>query len=160
MFGGNFAPRGWSFCDGQLLAISQNQALFSILGTTYGGDGRTTFALPDLQGRFPVHHGTGAGLPNRPLGSRGGAFETNLNANQLPAHSHTVGGNSGEGDDTSPSGRYLASSGDDLDLYANSSNVAMAATGSVGAGHAVTTQSPYLAVSFIIALTGVFPSRN
>ncbi len=160
MFGGNFAPRGWSFCEGQLLNISSYTALFSILGTTYGGDGRTTFALPDLRGRSPMHHGQGAGLPNYGLGQRGGIYETTLTINQLPAHSHTIGGNSGEGDDTNPSGRYAASSGDDLDLYANASNVSMGSTGSVGNNLPVSTQSPYLAISFIIALTGTFPSRS
>jgi len=90
MFGGNFAPRGWAFCDGQLLPIAQNQALFSILGTTYGGDGRTTFALPDLRGRTAIHPGTGPGLSNRRLGERGGAETNTLTLPQLPTHTHTI----------------------------------------------------------------------
>ena len=89
MFGGNFAPRGWAFCDGQLLSISSNTALFSILGTTFGGDGRTTFALPDMRGRVSVHPGTGPGLSNRRLGERGGTETVGLNASQIPSHNHT-----------------------------------------------------------------------
>ncbi|PSN11862.1 phage tail protein, partial [filamentous cyanobacterium CCT1] len=87
MFAGNFAPRGWAFCNGQLIAISQNTALFSLLGTLYGGDGRTTFALPDLRGRTPIHAGQGAGLSDYPLGSRGGVEQVALTTEQLPAHS-------------------------------------------------------------------------
>ena len=90
MFAGNFAPRSWAFCDGQLLPIAQNQALFSILGTTYGGDGRTTFALPDLRGRAAIHPGTGPGLSNRQLGERGGSETNTLTLPQLPTHTHTI----------------------------------------------------------------------
>src|SRR3954465_13916452 len=90
LFGGNFAPRGWAFCKGQLLAISQNTALFSILGTTYGGNGQTTFALPDLRGRVPIHFGQGPGLSSYALGETGGAETTTLTVNELPAHTHAV----------------------------------------------------------------------
>ena len=90
MFGGNFAPRGWAFCDGQLLAINTNQALFSLLGTTYGGDGRTTFGLPDLRGRVPVHPGTGPGLTQRRLGEKGGTETNTMNINQMPEHNHII----------------------------------------------------------------------
>src|SRR6056297_3180065 len=90
MFAGNFAPRGWAFCDGQLLAVSQNDALFSLLGTIYGGDGRTTFALPDMRGRFPLHPGNGPGLPSYRQGQRGGRPELTLNQTELPAHSHSA----------------------------------------------------------------------
>ena len=90
-FGGNFAPRGWALCDGQLLAISQNAALFSILGTTYGGDGRTTFGLPELRGRLALHPGNGPGLSNYQLGQRSGQEDVSLNVNQIPAHSHQKG---------------------------------------------------------------------
>ena len=90
MFAGNFAPRAWAYCDGQLLAISQNDALFSLLGTIYGGDGRTTFGLPDMRGRVPVHEGTGPGLSERRLGSKGGGENVTLTANQIPSHTHTL----------------------------------------------------------------------
>src|SRR5680860_143283 len=90
MFGGNFAPRGWAFCEGQLLAISQYTAVFSLLGTTYGGDGRTTFGLPDFRGRVPMHHGTGPGLPTVRLGEKGGSPTTTLGLQNLPSHTHTV----------------------------------------------------------------------
>jgi microcystin-dependent protein len=90
MFGGNFSPRGWAFCDGQLLAISQNEALFSLIGTTYGGDGRTDFALPDLRGRVPMHAGDGPGLKNRSLGRKGGRETVTLSSKQMPTHSHTI----------------------------------------------------------------------
>ncbi|MCP3973971.1 MAG: phage tail protein [bacterium] len=89
-FAGNFAPRGWALCNGQLLQISQNPALFSVLGTTYGGDGRTTFALPDMRGRSPIHMGTGPGLSNRRLGERGGSETTTISVANLPAHTHTI----------------------------------------------------------------------
>ena len=90
MFAGNFAPRGWAFCEGQLLPIAQNQSLFSILGTTYGGDGRTTFGLPDMRGRVSIHPGTGPGLTNYRLGNKGGSETTTLTTNQLPSHNHTI----------------------------------------------------------------------
>ncbi|HZD04287.1 MAG TPA: tail fiber protein, partial [Longimicrobiales bacterium] len=110
MFAGNFAPRGWAFCDGQLLAVSQNDALFSLLGTIYGGDGRTTFGLPDCRGRIPLHAGSGPGLTPRALGSKGGAGKVTLTVNQLPSHTHPLQGSTDNGLDPNPGGNLLASS--------------------------------------------------
>jgi len=110
MFAGNFAPRGWAFCDGQLLAISSNQAFFSLLGTTYGGNGVTTFALPDLRGRFPIHAGSAAGLTRRQLGQKSGTESVSLTSQQMPAHTHEtiVYAFSSEGDSSSPTGNIMA----------------------------------------------------
>lgn len=165
MFGGNFAPRSWALCDGQLLAISQYQALFSILGTTYGGDGRTTFALPDLRGRVPVHAGTGPGVPSVRLGQKGGEAAVTLNVTQIPAHNHTaviqatnpVG--RGQGTQT-PTGAYPAEGGS----YATAKNVQMAAdgvaVGQTGGNLAHDNMQPFQVVNYIIALDGLFPPRS
>ena len=110
MGGWNFAPRGWALCDGQLLSISQNAALFSLLGVTYGGDGRTTFQLPDLQGRFPMHPGTGGGLSPRKLGQRGGTETVTLDVQQMPTHAHTVNCRRADGDNANPVGNVPARS--------------------------------------------------
>ena len=157
MFAGNFAPRGWAFCDGQLLAISQNSALFSLLGTTYGGDGRTTFGLPDLRGRVPMHPGNGPGLSPRRLGEKGGSEANTLSVNSLPPHVHTLSVSNEEGELTSPVGNSMAVS-DDRN-YINGSN-ATNNTGTVGGGQAVNNIPPYLGVHFIIALVGIYPSRS
>ena len=108
IFAGNFAPRGWAFCDGQLLPIASNTALFSLIGTTYGGDGETTMALPDLQGRAPMHSGFGPGLTSRRLGQRGGVSTVTLSEAQMPSHTHTMQGSLQYGDDNDPGGQYLA----------------------------------------------------
>jgi len=167
MFAGNFAPRSWALCDGQLLPIAQNSALFSILGTTYGGDGRTTFALPELRGRFPMHQGTGPGLRNKRLGERGGVEDTVLTSAQMPPHTHvgTMKAASTIGDAASPAGNHLAQSNDGENNFSNSSSDASLAAnsltiGSSGGGQAHTNMPPFLAVNFIIALQGIFPSRN
>ena len=118
MFAGNFAPRGWAFCDGQLLAVSQNDALFSLLGTIYGGDGRTTFGLPDVRGRVPVHQGTGPGLSQRRLGSKGGSEDVTLTSNQLASHSHDFNANTALADSEMPTGRVVAQ-GDGVNFYRN-----------------------------------------
>lgn len=161
MFGGNFAVRNWAFCDGQLLSISQNSALFSILGTTYGGDGRTTFGLPDLRGRIALHQGTGPGLPQYRLGQKGGNHQVALtNPNQLPAHTHAPRGiNNAGADETNPAGSSFPVAADDA-YYSGSPNTDMAATSSTGASQAFSVQNPYLGINFLIALQGVFPSRN
>lgn len=164
MFGGNFAPRNWAFCDGQLLAISQNTALFSLVGTIYGGDGRTTFGLPDLRGRFPMHWGSGPGLTSRSIGEKSGAESHTITTTNLPSHSHTVTppASSGEGQTVQPSAAYPAAGEEPTKPYAPSTNSSLAAfsTGSTGSGVPVNHMPPFLAVSFIIALIGIFPSRN
>jgi microcystin-dependent protein len=171
MFAGNFAPRGWAFCDGQLLAINSNQALFSILGTTYGGDGRTTFGLPDMRGRHPIHPGTGPGLSPIRLGQRAGNENTTLTVNELPNHSHPVSvrAHNLEGDTATPTGAVPAKSGQgEPDYQAGASvdpdRVAMAADmvtlGATGNSRAFSNRPPHTAVNFIIALVGIFPSRN
>ena len=156
IFAGNFAPRGWAFCDGQLLPISQNTALFSLIGTTYGGDGRSTTALPDLQGRAPMHPGRGPGLTSRRLGERGGAEMISLSEAQLPSHTHTIHATQ-TGSATTPVNSFME------DLYYHSD----AADESSGAGVSYTGGSqahnnlqPYLAMNFIIALQGLYPSRG
>ncbi len=159
MVGFNFPPRGWAFCDGQLLAIAQNTALFSLLGTTYGGDGRTTFGLPDMRGRFPTHVGTGPGLSPRVSGQRSGTETHTLSQNQLPAHSHVVNLAAGtEGDSNDPAGRLLAVT-DDRN-YVSGSGGAMGSTANTGGGQSVNHMPPFLVVHFCIALVGLFPSRS
>lgn len=179
-FGGNYAPRGWALLDGQLLAIAQYSALFSILGTTYGGDGRTTFALPDMRGRVLVHAGSGPGLSNRGLGQRSGTETNTLNTTQLPAHvhphTHEVAplGASTDATSNDPQGRVPAKKARTT-LYADpvlppgtSNLVEQAATetrvgGTTpngGAGQAVNNMQPFVTVNCMIALEGIYPSRN
>ena len=157
LFGFNFNPRGWAKCDGQLLPISQNTALFSLLGTTYGGDGRTTFALPDLRGRFPTSQGTGPGLSGRSIGQKSGTESNTLNANNLPPHTHQMRGNE-EGNTDDPTGNVVA--GDGTNAFSNISNVDMGATSITGNSDTVNNMPPYLVLNYCIALTGIFPSRN
>jgi len=193
IFAGNFAPRGWAFCDGQLLPISANTALFSLLGTTYGGDGRTTFALPDLRGRAPIGPRHGPGLSLYQLGERGGVETVTLTQLQIPQHTHTAsvtqsaGGtangtiNAGaSGSTNNPAGKFLAQSGNigpnQINIYGDASDVPMAA-GSVsvdmssvpaptvtnlptGGSQWHTNVQPFLAINYIIALEGIFPSRS
>lgn len=161
IFAGNFAPRAWALCNGQLLPIAQNTALFAIVGTIYGGDGRTTFALPNLQARAPMHQGRGPGLTNRRIGERGGSATVVLQENNLPAHSHTVQGTTETGNTPSPNGARLAASpmyeaGDSGGL----GDMASDAMSSTGASQSVDNMQPYLGLNFIIALVGVFPSRS
>ena len=164
-FGGNFAPRNWAFCDGQLLPISQNTALFSILGMTYGGDGRTTFALPDLRGRSPVHAGHGPGLPDVRLGEKGGAPTFSLNLAKMPSHSHTMAlhAETDLANNSDPTGRMLAAGPLYADVVAADDRT-MAATSirvlNTGGNIPVNKESPYEGVNFIIALYGAFPSRG
>ena len=163
MFGGNFAPRNWALCDGNLLSISQHQALYSILGTTYGGDGRTTFALPDMRGRVPMHPGGGPGLSNRSLGQKGGSEEVALSVAQIPAHSHsgTLKGIEEDGNATDLADKALANhtgyhtGTPDTDMAAGS-----VSTNNTGGGQAHDNVQPFLCVNFIIALVGTYPSRN
>ena len=167
MFAGNFAPRGWSLCEGQLLSIAQNTALFSILGTTYGGDGRTTFALPDLRGRVPIQPGTGPGLSPYTLGQSGGVENVSLLISNIPAHNHPLQASTGAGDASSPQNAVPAVTVDPntqqpLSGYNTSPNATMAAAsvGLAGGSQPHTNVQPYLSVNFIIALEGIFPSRN
>jgi microcystin-dependent protein len=156
LFGGNFAPRGWAFCDGQLLPISSNTALFSILGTTYGGDGETTFGLPDLRGRVPVHPGTGPGLPAVRLGERGGADANTLTVNQLPSHSHSIAGSTGAQTTNRPTG---ASSSAGNSYSTETPDTSMAPTSATGSSQPVDNMQPYTGIHYIIALQGTFPSE-
>ena len=170
MFGGNFAPRGWAFCNGQLLAIAEHTALFSLLGTTYGGDGRTTFALPDIRGRLAIHPGRGPGLTPYSLGERGGTEYVVLISTQLPSHTHNVNANSAAGTEQNPGGHFPAASqavggrggGTEDTPYSASINSTMNPLGSSNSGSTQmhTNMMPTQCVSYIIALEGTFPSRS
>ncbi|MCP4164323.1 MAG: phage tail protein [Chloroflexi bacterium] len=161
--GFNFAPRGWAFCDGQILPINQNQSLYSLLGTTYGGDGRTTFALPDLRGRTPIHVGGSDGVSHK-LGQRGGEEAHTLAVQEMPSHHHGGQGINGPNDDADPEDRLPAIAEGNTyrpDSTANTTVVPMGATSTNdGGGQAHENMQPYLAVNFCIALQGLFPSRN
>ena len=162
MFAGTFAPRGWAYCDGQLLSISQNDALFSLFGTIYGGDGRTTFGLPDLRGRIPVHAGQGPGLSDRRLGAKGGAETVALTTNQLASHSHAVKGTNDSANSTDPGSRLPAGS-TTINLFVSTAptvNFNAAAIPSVGGNGAHTNLMPFLCIHFIVALVGIYPSRT
>ncbi len=161
MFGGNFAPRGWAFCDGQLLPIAQNTALFSLVGTIYGGDGETTFALPDLRGRVAMHPGNGPGLTPRSEGQKGGTETNTLIAGQLPVHSHTFNlPATEEGNADAPDAAFIA--GDGTSSFGTTSDVTMAtaSTNNTGSSQSVNNLQPYSCVNFIIALVGIYPSRS
>jgi len=165
MFAGNFAPRGWAFCEGQLLPIAQNTALFSILGTMYGGDGRTTFGLPDLRGRVPIHKGQGPGLPNYNQGEKGGSNQTTLTSQNMPAHNHQLVTSDQPAAQPSGAGGYFPSNaGRNADsLYASTPGTPQpmgAKTGDFGQGTAFNNMQPFNCVNYIIALQGTFPSRN
>jgi microcystin-dependent protein len=165
MFCGNFAPNGWAFCDGAVLPISQNTALFSLLGTFYGGDGRSTFALPNLQGAFPVHAGAsaGPGLTPRSVGETGGAAATTLTTAQLPPHAHAPKAVSAATTGTPGATVSLAPTSNGTAMYRAPDiylNTAAANVGASGGGGAHNNLPPYLCLSFIIALQGIFPPRS
>ena len=164
MFGGNFAPRGWALCDGQLLGISSNTALFSILGTTYGGYGRTTFGLPDLRGRVPMHPGNGPGLTSRRLGEKSGVENVTLNETQIPSHTHTAKCNDAPGTKNTAPGSILSNdAGVSWAAYnegAANADMKTDAIANTGGSQPHTNVQPFQCVNFIIALVGVFPSRN
>ncbi len=164
IFAGNFAPRNWAFCNGQLLFIAQNTALFSILGTTYGGNGTTNFALPDLRGRVPIHFGQGPGLSNYVEGQLGGEESHTLTQNEMPAHNHQANSVAGGGNQASPAGGLPAieSTGTSLDYSSGVANAAMGNSmiSTAGGSQPHNNMQPYLAVNYIIALNGIFPSRN
>lgn len=160
LFGGTFAPYGWALCDGQVMAISQNSTLFNLIGTTYGGDGVTTFALPDLRGRVPVHQGTLAGS-SFVVGQMAGEETVTLTVAQLPQHAHALGAQSGPGTTGSPAGAFPASrSGNPFSDQAATGSMAPTILSSTGGGQAHDNVVPFLAVSFIISLLGVYPSQN
>jgi microcystin-dependent protein len=161
----NFAPVGWAFCAGQLLPISQYAAVFSLLGTTYGGNGTSTFALPDLRSRVPLGAGQSPGLSNYVLGQVGGVENTVLTSQQLPAHTHGVAAASGNGNASSPTSNLLAGvqPGTRPEYYSNSGAGTTMAAGMIqnaGGGLPFSLLQPYLSLNYIIALQGVFPSRN
>lgn len=164
MFAGNFAPRGWSYCDGQLLAVSQNDALFSLLGTVYGGDGRTTFGLPDLRGRIPIHQGTGPGLSERRIGAKAGAEQVTLTTNQLPSHTHALTGNTQAGSEGSPDQAMPAQS--TVGVYIRSPQPASVkplksdSLTNTGSSQPHSNLMQTLAIHYIIALVGIYPSRR
>jgi microcystin-dependent protein len=164
IFAGNFAPRGWAFCNGQILAINQNQALFALVGTTYGGNGVNNFALPNLQSSVPMSQGQGPGLSPRVIGQALGSQNTSLNSENLPTHTHQLLASSAAGTTRTPSSSTaLADVGRNQAIYnAGGSSVALnpAALGISGSSQPVSNLQPYLALSFIIALEGIFPSRN
>ena len=169
MFGGNFAPTGWALCNGQLMAISQNAALFAILGTTFGGNGVQTFGLPNMQGRVPIHWGNGLGLSAYVIGESGGAENISLTAQNLPSHNHMVNVNNGAATATTPAGAALATAtpprgqtapliyaaAPDGSSQLNPQSIAMS-----GGNLPHANIQPFLCVTFIIALNGIFPSRN
>ncbi|HEY5406476.1 MAG TPA: tail fiber protein [Ginsengibacter sp.] len=163
IFAGNFAPRGFLLCQGQILSISQNTALFSLLGTTYGGNGTTTFALPDLRGRVPIQQGQGPGLSNYVLGEASGSENTTLLITNLPQHNHPLIGTSEAGSTSDPTGAFLGNTGAlDPEYNTSGTHVQMnaAAIGLTGGSQPINNIQPYLAINYIIATSGVFPSRN
>ena len=162
MFAGNFAPSGWSYCDGQLLAVSQNDALFSLLGTIYGGDGRTTFGLPDLRGRIPIHHGSGAGLSSRNLGAKLGSEKVTLTSSELPSHSHNVSATASGASSGTPTGNVPAGASTNVYSTALGSTETLnsAAVSNTGGSQSHNNLMPTLCVHFIIALVGLYPSRQ
>jgi len=169
LFAGNFAPRNWAFCAGQILAISQNTALFSLLGTTYGGNGQTTFALPDLRGRVAVGTGQGPGLPNISLGQVAGEVNHTLIATEMPQHNHLINASEGNGSAQNPGNGFLAAgvvptqSNAAVSNYRNSSDgtvLANTAVSLTGGNQPHNNMQPYLGMNYIICLEGIFPSRN
>jgi microcystin-dependent protein len=162
--GFNFAPRGYATCDGQVLSIAQNSALFALLGVTYGGNGTQTFGLPDLRGRVPIHQGQGPGLTPRAMGELSGSENVTLLAANMPQHTHTLQASSSVGNQASPSNNALAaSSARGTNNYSSSTpNTALAAAsvGAAGGNQPFSVMQPYLVVNYCIALQGIFPSRN
>jgi len=159
LFCGNFAPRGWALCDGQLMAISQATALFSLLGTQYGGDGQSNFALPNFQDRVPIHQGQGPGLSDYFIGQTGGSATETLTISQLPPHVHPIGTTSAAattGSSTGGPALAVASTG----VYGTAVNMAHMGSQLIGLGQPHSNAQPYLGLNFIIALQGIFPSQN
>jgi microcystin-dependent protein len=167
LFGGNFAPRGWAFCNGQLVSIAQYPALFSLLGTTYGGNGQTTFALPDLRGRVPMHPGSGPGLTPKNLGQQGGTETVTLDITQIPAHSHQLNTSTANGSSANPTNNFIAVTHDpntlnNLNSFAPTANSALGPTAvqQSGGSQPHDNVQPFTCINYIIALEGVFPPRD
>ncbi len=162
IFAGNFAPRGFAFCNGQLLPISQNTALFSLLGTSFGGNGTSNFALPNLQGQMPLHAGSGPGLSPRVVGEQGGEASVTLTTAQIPPHNHGVNASEGTGTTVTPAPSVALAATAGKAVYRAPSNLgAMGAPlASAGGGQPHENRQPYLALTFIIAMQGIFPARN
>jgi microcystin-dependent protein len=162
IFAGTYAPAGWAFCDGAAQAISENEALFSLIGTTYGGDGQATFNLPDLRGRIPVHQGTGPGLTPRVLGEQAGTESVTLTVNQIPNHNHPFLATTNNGAQASPAST-VAAQGPQIQLYiedATDTNLAPAALAAAGGNQPHSNLQPYLAINYIISLFGIYPSQT
>jgi microcystin-dependent protein len=162
-FGFNFPPRNWAQCAGQLLSIQQNTALFSLLGTMYGGNGTTNFALPDLRGRMPIGWGQGPGLSNYVQGEVGGTENTTLLISNLPSHNHALNAKTGGGNQGAPTGNLLAASDQRNSQYTSATadtTLAANAIGNTGSGNSFSNMQPFLTMNYCIALTGIFPARN
>lgn len=165
LFAGNFAPVGWAFCDGQLVPISENDTLFNLIGTTYGGDGQSTFALPDLRGRVPMHFGTGAGLSNRPFASPGGAESVALTTQQIPAHTHAVAAAT-TGQVASPANAVFAdatSAQTGVRVYSSAASTGVMRANNVtpaGGSQPHENFQPYLCVNYIISMYGIYPTQT
>lgn len=159
-FGFSFAPSGWAQCNGQLLAVSSNDALFSLIGTIYGGDGRTTFGLPDFRGRVPLHLGRGSGLSLRRIGQKNGQEKVTLNTQNLPSHKHTATGSDKDGSSASPGGNVPAVA--KASIYQANADASFNANmiGNTGGSGSHNNMQPYIAVNWCIALLGTYPSRN
>ena len=158
----NFAPKGWAFCDGQLLPLSQNTALFSLLGTTYGGDGKSNFALPDMQGNAPMHPGQGPGLSLHDLGETGGSETVSLLESEIPSHSHSLTASASDGNNTKPAGQLFAQ-GAGVQIWgtiAPNTQLSANAITPAGGDQPHNNMQPYLTLNFCIALQGVFPPRT
>jgi len=160
IFAGNFAPRSWAFCNGQLLPVAQNTALFSLIGTTYGGDGRTTTALPNLQGRMPLHPGRGPGLTSYRLGQNGGTETVTLTSAQMPQHSHGLSATQEDAGETNPQGNYIANGNQQFAAANNLGAMQAQSLPAAGGSGAHNNLQPILAINFIIALQGLYPSRS
>ncbi len=162
IFAGNFAPAGWVFCDGSLLAISENETLFNLIGTTYGGDGQSTFAVPDLRGRIPLHQGQGPGLPNYVLGQTGGVEEVTLTTNTMPSHSHPYLASADPGSGPTPVGTVAASS-NAVKIYKTGVPATPMNASSIlasGGNQPHSNLQPFIVINYIISLFGIYPSPN
>jgi len=155
MFGGNFAPAGWALCQGQLIPISGYETLFNLIGTTYGGDGQSTFAVPNLSSRLPIHQGSGF-----TIGQNGGVENVTLNLNQIPAHTHSVLASPNASNSALPGGNYLSKGPDIYDVNTAGTAVMAANISNIGGNVAHSNIQPYLAINFILSLFGVFPSPS